>query len=269
MDLLLFILGILGMVVCLILLLVSIVRKKPKKKLLIGLCACFIIFVIGVSMPESNFADLDSKKEIETANEENLNEEELEILNKSYNDLTDMEKNQLIVIKSKMDNGATLNKEQRENLNKLLKEKEEYLANLPSDKKTNDKKEENKKIELQPIEEDRKSEIENAIKSRIDDGKYRTANLDKIIINENLGQGVEGTYIALVYFKFDIMNTRETGNKVMRMYSDDLAATLANKGIKDVAEIAIFWEDDYNKRNVKYAYEYKNGNFYVMDIAGE
>ena len=55
----------------------------------------------------------------------------------------------------------------------------------------------------------------------------------------------------------------------MKMYSDDLVATLAKKGITDISEAAIFWEDEYNNRNVKYAYEYKDGEFYIEDIAGE
>ncbi len=55
----------------------------------------------------------------------------------------------------------------------------------------------------------------------------------------------------------------------MKMYSNDLMASLAKKGITDISEAAIFWEDKYNNRNVKYSYEYKDGNFYITDIAGE
>jgi len=56
---------------------------------------------------------------------------------------------------------------------------------------------------------------------------------------------------------------------MMRMYSDDMVATLANQGVNDVSEAVVFWEDDYNNRTVKYAYEFMNGAFYVADIAGE
>lgn len=115
---------------------------------------------------------------------------------------------------------------------------------------------------------DRKSKIEKAIRDRIDDGDYLSAKLTKININDNLGAD-DGTCIALIYFDFDIKNTRNTANEMMRMYSDDLVATLANQGITDISEAAVFWKDDYNNRNVKYAYEYRNGNFYVADIAGE
>lgn len=116
---------------------------------------------------------------------------------------------------------------------------------------------------------DRNAEIKSAIKSRINEGDYNNTNLDSITVNDNLGDEGGETYIALVYLEFDIKNRRKTANEIMKMYSDDLAATLANKGIKDIAEIAIFWEDEYNDRNVKYAYEYKDGQFFVIDIAGE
>lgn len=125
----------------------------------------------------------------------------------------------------------------------------------------------NQKIEDREI--NRKSELEKAIRNRINDGDYTYTKLDRITINENLGTDIPDDYIVLVYFIFDIKNTRNTGNNLMRMYSDDLVATLANKGITDISEAAIFWEDQYNSRSVKYAYEFRNDGFFIMDIAGE
>ena len=72
-------------------------------------------------------------------------------------------------------------------------------------------------------------QIEWAIRARIDEGVYKNTKLDRITVNENLGTEEDGDYIALVYLIFDIKNTKETGNEVMRMYSDDLAATLADQ----------------------------------------
>jgi len=118
-------------------------------------------------------------------------------------------------------------------------------------------------------EVDRKSEIEALIKDRINDDDYKNTKLDRITINENLGTDTPNDYIALVYFEFDIQNTRKTGNEVMRMYSDDLVATLAENGVTDISEAVIFWEDEYNNRTVKYAFEYRNGGFYITDIMGE
>lgn len=111
--------------------------------------------------------------------------------------------------------------------------------------------------------------IEKVIRDRIDEGEYRSTKLDRITVNENLGTEEGGDYIALVYLKFDIKNTKNTGNKMMRMYSDDLVAAMASKGITNVCEAAVFWEDEYNDRNLKYTYEYRNGGFYITDIAGE
>jgi hypothetical protein len=60
-----------------------------------------------------------------------------------------------------------------------------------------------------------------------------------------------------------------TANQMMKMYSDDLVATIAKKGIQDISEAALFWEENYNNRNLKYVYEYRNGGFYVTDVMGE
>jgi len=115
----------------------------------------------------------------------------------------------------------------------------------------------------------RKSEIEKEIRNRINEGDYSGAKLDRITINENLGTEEPDDYIALVYFTFERPNTRITASKMTKLYSDDIVATLANKGIRDISEAIIFWEDNYNNRNLKYAYEDKNGGFYVTDVMGE
>lgn len=124
--------------------------------------------------------------------------------------------------------------------------------------------------QLEPEEElTRELEIKAIVKSRIDDGDYLNAKLDRIRVNKDYGSEEQDKYIVLVDLIFDIKNTRQTGNEMMRMYSDDLVATLANQGIDDVSEAAVFWEDDYNNRTVKYAYEFMDGAFYIADIAGE
>lgn len=147
------------------------------------------------------------------------------------------------------------------------KDKPSYTPTHNKPKNDNDDPVENEIVEKEVP--DRKKEIEKVVKSRIDEGDYTSTKLDKITINNNLGDEEEETYITLVYMEFDIKNRRNTANEMMRMYSDDLAATLAKKGIDDVAEIAVFWEDEYNERDLKYAYEYKDGGFFIMDIAGE
>ena len=46
MDLLLFIVGLLGIIIFIVLLIASIVRKKPKKVAIIGLVVCFVLIII-------------------------------------------------------------------------------------------------------------------------------------------------------------------------------------------------------------------------------
>lgn len=220
MDLLLFVVGILGFGISLVLLIISFVKKRPKKIMLIGLVASVIMVFAGLLMgPTDDLGDAvdEPSQEIEEEDGSGIKEAE-----------TDLDE---------------------------IKEEE------PKEKTEEE-------VETERIT-GRKIELKRNIESRINEGDYTSAKLDKIAINNNLGDEEGETYIALVYLKFDIKNRRKTANEMMRMYSDDLAATLANKGIKDIAEIAIFWEDEYNDRNVKYAYEYEDGQFFVTDIAGE
>lgn len=50
MDLILFGIGLIGMPVCLLLVIVNAIRKKPKKKAAIGIAICFILFMVGATM---------------------------------------------------------------------------------------------------------------------------------------------------------------------------------------------------------------------------
>jgi hypothetical protein len=112
----------------------------------------------------------------------------------------------------------------------------------------------------------RRDRIKEIIEDRIQEGEYLNTTLDKVTINDDLGNEEEGYYIALVYLEFDIMNSEKTGNEVMKMYSDDLVSTIANKGVEDISEFVVFWEDEHNDRSLKYAYEYKDGGFYIADV---
>jgi hypothetical protein len=114
----------------------------------------------------------------------------------------------------------------------------------------------------------RKSEIEALIRDRVNDGEYIGAELNRVVVNKDYGTTSSNKYIALVYFDLNKMS-RKTGNSLMRMSSDDLVLTLAKKGVTDIRQVAIFWRDDYNNRNVKYAYEYRNGKAYITDVIGE
>ena len=107
--------------------------------------------------------------------------------------------------------------------------------------------------------------IERVIRDRIND-EYTYSDIDRITINEDLGTDVESDYIALVYITWTQQNSGETSKEVLKLYSDDLAATVAQK-CDNVQEIAVFWTVPYlNNAKAKCSYEQKNGNMYEMDM---
>ncbi|KGO14289.1 hypothetical protein NZ45_07975 [Clostridium botulinum] len=156
----------------------------------------------------------------------------------------------------------TVSQQKEDEKNKEIEESKQEVVE-------DNKKSENSEDKSKPIEQkkDPKSEIETSINDIFNNGDYTNAKLNSITVNENLGTDISNDYIALVYLKFDIKNSRKTANEVMKMYSDDLVAKLAS--CSEISEIAVFWEDEYNNRTVKYAYKHKNDGFYIMDIAGE
>ncbi|ABR48767.1 hypothetical protein Amet_2615 [Alkaliphilus metalliredigens QYMF] len=116
--------------------------------------------------------------------------------------------------------------------------------------------------------EGEKAELYDLIAGIINEGGYLNTTVNEITLNKDMNSG-EGGYILLVRGTFDIKNSRENGNDVLRMYSNDLMGTLAKEGVEDIIESAIFWHDDYNDRTVKYSYEYKDGQYEMYDVMGE
>jgi len=94
--------------------------------------------------------------------------------------------------------------------------------------------------------------------------EYDKTSVDRITINDDYGKG--SGYIALVYLTWNVQNRAETTKKMLRMYSDDLAATIA-KEYSSVNEIAIFWTVPYLTNNTsKWAYSCEGGGAYCTDI---
>lgn len=109
-----------------------------------------------------------------------------------------------------------------------------------------------------------KANIENIIRDHIVD-LYSNTDIDSITINDNLGTEIDGDFIALVYLTWNVNNSAETSKEVLELYSDDLAATIADS-CPDVQELAIFWTVPYlNNANAKCSYERKEEKMYVMD----
>lgn len=106
--------------------------------------------------------------------------------------------------------------------------------------------------------------IENYIWARVS-SKYDGTTIDEVRINEDLGTDTEGDYIALVNLTWNVQNSAETTEKMLQMYSDDLAASLAIDH-PEVQEAAIFWNVPYLGSNTsKWSYERRGDGMYATD----
>lgn len=108
-----------------------------------------------------------------------------------------------------------------------------------------------------------KEQIEKILSERIEEEYYNTV-IDGITINDDLGTEKEDDYIALVYLTWNTRNSGKLSKTVLKMYSDDLAATLAEEN-NSVREIAIFWTVPYLNDKAKCSYERVSNGFRVMD----
>lgn len=96
-------------------------------------------------------------------------------------------------------------------------------------------------------------------------GAYDDVVIDSITINDHLGTDTPGDYIVLVYMTWNGQNSSATSKEVLKVYSDDLAASLY-EGSDAVQEIAVFWTVPYqDNRNGKCAYERKSDGMYLTD----
>lgn len=99
---------------------------------------------------------------------------------------------------------------------------------------------------------------ENKIKDSIRDivsDELSNVTVNKIDVNEHMGRN-DGTYIVLPYLKWSVKNSAKTTMEMLEMYSDHLAAKLADD--KNVSEITVFWEVPYHLEGnnvAKFMYE--------------
>lgn len=114
----------------------------------------------------------------------------------------------------------------------------------------------------EPVVLTEKEQIEKILTERIEE--YHNAVIDRITINDDLGTEDENDYIALVYLTWNTKNGGKLSKEMLKMYSDDLAATLANEN-DTVREIAIFWTVPYLNDTAKCSYERVPDGFVVMD----
>lgn len=120
--------------------------------------------------------------------------------------------------------------------------------------------------ESKPEELTREEEIEQVIRNRAkSESNYSGFKIDNVRVNDNMGDEESDTYIVLVDLIWERKNKVDTADEMIDMVSQDIAANLHNEGAEDVAEIAIFTDDEYNDRDIKYSYEWKEAGFVLTD----
>jgi hypothetical protein len=148
MDLLLFAVGSIGVIVSLILLVINLIRKKPKKKASISLVVCFVLIVVGLAMPSSSASNDDNELETTSKQEETevakvveqeekiieeesveFNNEEKELLKKAYSEFDSDGRTKFATILEKYPNLSTeLQNEFKVDIERLETEKEIWVA---------------------------------------------------------------------------------------------------------------------------------------------
>lgn len=263
-----------------------------KKRKSLGVLFLLLVFIlVGCSNDTEEAPEVvEEVQEADDGLRVELHKDEEVLLGKSYSEFSERERKLFDTLEKGDTISDTLKDKIQEDVSRLTEEKnivvrEEKLEKdkaMEEYKKKQAEKDKEKEAEAkseepvvkeEPIEVDRKDEISNSVKSiiktNINNKTYYATILDDVRVNENLGEGGEGTYIVLVDLTFDVKNRPKTGNPIMKKQAADMAARTSQSGIEDIKELVIFWKDDYNNRTVKYAFEYKDGAFYFMDIAGE
>lgn len=97
--------------------------------------------------------------------------------------------------------------------------------------------------------------IESDVRSRVR-SEYADTDIDHITVNND--------NIVLAYLVWNVKNSEETTKKMLRMYSDDLAATLTDD-YDDLKEIAVFWNVPYLSKDYKWHYTCTSSGAYMDD----
>lgn len=133
-----------------------------------------------------------------------------------------------------------------------------------------DSAEEIESVEAEPEDveesETREDEIRNIIMDRTEEhNNYDGFEIESIRVNENAGDEENDTFIVLVDAIWTRRNREDTSNEFIQMLSQDIAATLHDQGADDVAEIAVFTQDEYNGNQHKHSFEWSEDGFAVTE----
>lgn len=133
----------------------------------------------------------------------------------------------------------------------------DQLANLESGQSQSSANSENTKRTLTT-----EDYIEANLRSYVSDYDYTT--IDSITLNEDAGTDTPDDYIALVYLTWDQKNSQATTEKMLDMYSQDMAARIY-KDSSSVQEICIFWTIPYLNASAKWSFERGSDGMYKTD----
>lgn len=109
----------------------------------------------------------------------------------------------------------------------------------------------------------RDEEIRGSIED-IHADRYTGSEIVEIEVNENLGLN-DGSYVVLAHFSFTRTNSAEKTLDLISMYSEDLAASLAET--TDVSAVSVFFEAPRfveGKNATKFAYK-RSGIAMILD----
>lgn len=111
--------------------------------------------------------------------------------------------------------------------------------------------------------DDETSKVRKQVQKYIDEG-YTFTTIDKITLNEDLGTDEEGDYVALVYLTWSQKNGGKLSQKVLDMYSSDMAAKMYDD-LPEIQELAVFWTVPYLDGNAKISFERKDNGMAYTD----
>lgn len=114
----------------------------------------------------------------------------------------------------------------------------------------------------------RENKVKSTIETRIK--KYSDTTLQSVDVNSNIGTDDPDDFLVLIHFSWGTMNGVSRTQIMLEMFSDDMAATLAD-AYDHVSDITIFWEVPYLLKKgtcAKYSYTVRKGGAYLKEKTG-
>ena len=94
---------------------------------------------------------------------------------------------------------------------------------------------------------------------------YRDTDIDSITVNEDLSTDESGDYVLLINYTWNVQNSENTSKQMLDMYSQDIAARIA-QDYPSVTQMAVFWHVDYLSKDAKWQFVRANGGMMIEDV---